>query len=254
MKPLMKLFKANANRGTLRADAKENAIYLYDMICGDSMEAEWFGGTSPKQFVDLLATMNGDVALHINSPGGDVFGGQAIAAAIRGYSGKVTAYIDGVAASIASIIAVTCDKVVMAPGSMMMVHKAWTIQIGNSEEMMETASLLNKIDGLLAQSYATKAGGDVATFTQLMADESWLTPDECVASGLCDEISEAAPKAQAKWDLSAFEKAPKQDIEALVNERAAKLVAEIEAKETLAIVESEHRARKHRVLMLTKAA
>lgn len=249
MKQLLQLFKANAKRGSLRADASENSIYLYDMICGDSMEAEWYGGTSPKQFVDALAGMKGPVALHINSPGGDVFGGQAIAAAIRGYEGEITAYVDGVAASIASIIAVSCSKIVMAPGAMLMIHNAWTIGIGNASDFRETASLLEKIDGLLAQAYAAKAGSDVAAFQKLMADESWLTPDECKELGLCDEISEAAPKAQAQWDLSAFAKAPAAKID-----EAAKAEAEAQAKTIADQEEHERRIRQHAALMLAKAA
>jgi ATP-dependent Clp protease protease subunit len=93
-----------------------------------------------------------------------VFAGVAMAQAIRAYPGKVTAHVDGLAASAASAVAVAADEAVMAPGSMMMIHNAWTIALGNRHDFMELAALLEKIDGDLAQAYAKRSGGDAAEF------------------------------------------------------------------------------------------
>jgi ATP-dependent Clp protease protease subunit len=110
MRPLklLNLLKANAKRGEFRAEG--NTIYLYDVIVACDADAEWFGGVSAESFVKTLSAMSGDVNLHINSPGGDVFAGVAMAQAIRSYDGKVVAHIDGLAASAASAVAVAATK------------------------------------------------------------------------------------------------------------------------------------------------
>lgn len=209
MKNLWNLLKANANRGTFKAEG--NTIYIYDVIVGSDLEAEFFGGIAPSPFIAALKGMTGDVHLRINSPGGDVFGANAMAQAMREYDkGQIVAHVDGVAASAASVLAVTAGETVMAPGSMLMVHNAWTMALGNRNDLLETAALLEKIDGMLAQTYATKSGGKVADFAAMMDAETWFTPEEAVAAGLANSIAEVKQKpAQASWDLSVFAKAPK---------------------------------------------
>lgn len=210
MKNLWNLYKANAKRGTFKAEG--NTIYIYDVIVGSDFEAEFFGGVAPKPFIDTLKGMSGDVHLRINSPGGDVFGANAMAQAMREYQGgKIVAHVDGVAASAASVLAVTADETVMAPGAMLMIHNAWTMSIGNRNDLLETAALLEKIDGMLAQTYATKSGGKASEFAAMMDAETWFTPEEAVASGLATSVAEPKPKAApaSMWDLSAFANAPK---------------------------------------------
>lgn len=203
---LRALLQANAKRGSFRAEG--NTIYIYDVIVADEFEAEWFGGVCPRAFIDALSGMNGDVAIRVNSPGGDVFAAVAITQAMREYSGTITVHVDGYAASAASVIAVASPKVVMAPGSFMMIHKAWTIALGNSDDFLATAELLEKVDGSIADSYAVKSGGETTHFLDLMAAETWFTATEAVAAGLADEVAQDKPKALAKWDMSAFEAAP----------------------------------------------
>ena len=94
---------------------------------------------------------------------------------------------------------------------MMMIHKAWSIALGNADDFMATASLLEKIDGTIAETYvaaAAKRGKEGADFEALMAAETWLTGAEAVEVGLADSIAEDGPKASATWDLSAYDKAP----------------------------------------------
>lgn len=199
---LFNLLASNAKRGEFRAEA--NTLYLYDVIVGSDAEAEFWGGVSPEAFAKTLSGMEGDVALRINSPGGDVFAGVAIAQAIRAYPGKVTAHVDGLAASAASAVAVAADNVVMAPGSMMMIHNAWTMAIGNRHDFMDLAALLEKIDGELAQAYAKRAGGDAETFAAMMDKESWLTADETVSLGLADAVAQEKTTQAKAWDLTAY--------------------------------------------------
>jgi ATP-dependent protease ClpP protease subunit len=206
---LFNLFSANAKRGTFKAEG--NVIYIYDVIVGSDAEAEYFGGVSPEAFARTLLSMTGPVSLRINSPGGDVFAAQAMKVAIGAYPYPVTAYVDGYAASAASVIAIAADKCIMDAGSMMMIHNAWTMAVGNSADLMKTADLLSKVDGTLAQAYADKAGGDASGFAALMATETWFTGDEALSAGLCDEVAASGIKAESPskiWDLSAYDAPP----------------------------------------------
>lgn len=204
---LIDLLGANRARGQVSVEA--NVIYLYDFIAGSKEEAKYWGGMSAEDFTAMLAGMSGEVHLRIDSPGGDVFGGRAIAQAIREHDGKVIAHIDGLAASAASFIAIAADEIIAAPGAFMMVHKAWSLAMGNADDFTATAALLDKIDLSIAASYAARGEGDSIFWLDKMANETWLTGDEAQALGLVDKvIDEAAPKDRAAWDLSAFDNAP----------------------------------------------
>ncbi|MDF0540792.1 Clp protease ClpP [Sphingobium sp. H39-3-25] len=209
---LLNLYRRNAKKGA-GIVAEGNVIYLYDYIAGSESEAEWWGGISAEGFTRQLMGMDGDVSVRIDCPGGDVFGGRAIAQAMREYSGKITCHVDGLAASAASYIAIAGDHVVAAPGAFIMIHRAWTLMMGNAVDLRAEAALLEKIDGTIAASYAAKAGGD-ADWLALMDAETWFTGEEALAAGLIDEvISETAGKAEnaigrKAWNLSAFDHPP----------------------------------------------
>jgi len=203
----VKMRLANKGRGQFKAEA--NTLWLYDAIAGSDEEAAWFGGVSPTAFIEQLAAMSGDVVIRVNSPGGSVFGAQAMVAAIRQHKGKVTAQVDALAASAASVIAVNCAECVMVPGAMLMIHKAWGMTVGNCDDMRQTADLLDKIDGTIADAYAKKTGCTQAEALALMAAETWMTAQEAVDAGYADSVLEADTQApQARWDLSAFARAP----------------------------------------------
>ncbi|MCW2086717.1 UNVERIFIED_ORG: ATP-dependent protease ClpP protease subunit [Bradyrhizobium japonicum] len=212
---LLNLLAANRKRGSFRAETSNsgNVIEIYDVIVSSEIDAEWFGGVAAPAIGRALKGMTGTVHMRINSPGGDVFAGVAIAQFMREYDGDIIVHIDGYAASIASIVAIAGDKVVMAPGAMMMIHKAWTFGFGNSDDLLATAELLEKIDGQLVEAYVKRAGGKTSAddFAAMLKAETWFTPQEAIDAGLCDEVApdKDKPEAQALWDLSAFERAPK---------------------------------------------
>jgi ATP-dependent protease ClpP protease subunit len=206
---LLNLLRNNAKRGEFKAEG--NTIYLYDVIVSSKEEADWFGGVDAETFVQTMKGMKGDISLRVNCPGGDVFAARAMAQAIREHDGTVTAHVDGYAASAASFVTSVADKTVMGPGSMLMIHKAWSLALGNADDMMATASLLEKIDGTIVETYEAAAksrGKDVSDFAGLMSRETWLTGVEAIDLGLADEVAEASPKNAAKWDLSAYDNAP----------------------------------------------
>lgn len=198
-----------------RIDAKgrEASLYLYDMIVSSDADAEWFGGVSAESLVQQVDALDVDVIhLRINSPGGDVFAGTAIGAALSRHKARVVAHVDGLAASAATAIAVAADELVMAAQAMFMIHNAWTIAIGDKNDFLETAALLEKVDGTLASAYAGKTGKKLEDLKAAMDAETWFTAQEAVDYGFADSIEkdkEDDEGAKATWNLSAFSKAPK---------------------------------------------
>jgi ATP-dependent Clp protease protease subunit len=204
---LRNLLISNANKGGgIRQDL--DTIEVYGPIVGEDEEAEWFGGVSLGQFRAALSAVAGETHLRINSPGGDVFAGRAMAQLIREHGYDVIAHVDGAAASAASLLVVAATKAVMAPGAMLMIHNAWTLTMGNAADHAATAELLAKVDGGLAATYAGRGHGDAAHYAALMSAETWFTPEEALAEGLVDEVVEDRPKASKSWDLSAYSAAP----------------------------------------------
>lgn len=193
-----------------KADTNEVEIFLYDHIVSSEDEAEWWGGVAPESFVKAVYAVDKDATIHlrINSPGGSVFAARAMEQALRDHKGKVIVHIDGLAASAATFIAMAGDEVIMAKGAMFMIHKAWTGMWGNANDLRKEADLLDKIDGTLADTYASKTGKDLGQIAAWMAEETWFTADEALEHGFATSIAETEAKASV-WNLSAYDKAPK---------------------------------------------
>lgn len=196
--------KAAPKAFSVRADGDGMRIDLYDVI-------DDYYGVSAADFVAALNGIKaGPIALHVNSPGGDVFAARAMVAAIAAHPSTITAHIDGLAASAASYVAMACDSVVMQDGAMMMIHNAWSISMGNAIDMRATADLLDKIDGSIVNDYARKTGLPTDEIKQMMAAETWLDAGEAVAKGFANSIAQnvKGAKAQNAWNLSAYANAP----------------------------------------------
>lgn len=169
----------------IKAKSKEKAeISIMDEIGG------W--GISAQQFAKDLKNL-GDlkhIDLHIHSPGGSVFDGIAIYNLLKNHSASKTVYIDGLAASMASVIAMVGDPVVMPKNAMMMIHKPWGIQGGDAEDMRKYADLLDKIENTLIPAYAEKTGKSPEELAEMLKEETWLTGEECVEQGFADKLAE----------------------------------------------------------------
>lgn len=191
------------------ADGDSASIYLYDVIGYDFWSG---GGVTAKQFARDLQALNGKALnLHINSPGGDVFEGRAMAAALQSYSGKVVAHIDGLAASAASALVMHADEIVMMDGSFMMIHNGWTVVMGDRHSLLETAGLLEKIDASIIDDYSKRATADREQLAAWMDAETWFTATEAVDNGFADRIATTSDKGSAKasaWNLAAYEHPP----------------------------------------------
>jgi ATP-dependent protease ClpP protease subunit len=169
-------------------------------------EISWWG-ISAQEFCDELAAIEGDVEVHINSPGGLAFDGMTIYNALASRSGGVTTVVDGLAASAASTIAMAGRPRVMSPGSMMMIHDASGLCIGNELDMLDTAKLLGKLSGNIASIYAAHSGTPADQWRETMRGEGWYTAQEAVDAGLADEVAKKAsddPEDSAAWDAGIF--------------------------------------------------
>jgi ATP-dependent protease ClpP protease subunit len=187
-------------------------ILLYDEIGEDP----WFGtGVSAKAFAeDLSAVDTAEVHVRLNSPGGNVFEGIAMMNALRRHNAKVTVFVDGLAASAASIVAMGADEVVMSRQAELMIHDAWGVAIGNAKEMQTMADDLNRASDNLAAAYKDKAGGTVSDWREAMQAETWYSDKEAVAAGLADRVEPsktASDKAKARFNLSVFAYAGRAD-------------------------------------------
>jgi ATP-dependent protease ClpP protease subunit len=191
------------------ADGDTTPVYIYDEI------GMW--GTSAEGFVEQLMTIKTEnIDLHLNTPGGDMFDGLAIFNSLKQHPAHVRTYVDALAASAGSFIALAGEHVVMARNARMMIHDAAAITWGNAEDMREMAVLLDDFSDNIADIYARKAGGDAAEWRELMKAETWYNAKEAVSFGLADEMTdpdEDAEEATDKWDLSLFNHAGRQNAE-----------------------------------------
>lgn len=228
--------------------ADEATIYIYDEI------SSW--GVSAKQFVkDLNEVTAKTIKLRLNSPGGNVFDGAVIHNALKEHSATVKVMVDGLAASIASVIAMAGDSIHMASNSMMMIHKAWTYAAGNADEMRKTAELLDKVDETIVNTYANRTAKGMDAIKKMMADETWMTADEAKSHGFADTIGddEQDENAKASFDIAKYNyaKVPQaileqygkrhnehseRDIEQLLRDAG---VSRAQAKAAVAVIRSE---------------
>lgn len=173
-------------------------IYIYGDVEGDSYD--WWtdeiieSETSANHFRNELAKYPNvsNIDIFINSNGGSVFEGTAIYNQLKRHKAYKTVYIDGFACSIASVIAMCGDKVVMPKNAMMMIHNAWMGVVGNANELRKAAEDLDQINKGNRQAYLQKVGDklDETKLIELLDKESYLTAEECLAYGLADEYAE----------------------------------------------------------------
>lgn len=185
-------FKAEGN--------KRAKLDLYGIISSTSWWDDEISATSFKSDLDALGDID-ELDVYINSDGGDVFAGQAIHSMIKRHKAKVTVYIDGIAASIASVIAMAGDKVIMPRNAMMMVHNPWSYATGNAERFRKMADALDNIRESMIAAYEDRTGLPRDEIISLLDAETWLSADQAVEKGFADEI-EQSKEVAASIDAS----------------------------------------------------
>ncbi|MCD9062744.1 head maturation protease, ClpP-related [Staphylococcus chromogenes] len=180
-------------------------------IYGEIIDESWRMSdteTSAPSFKDALKELKDvkQITVNINSGGGDVFSGVAIHNMLKSHKAHVTVKIDGLAASIASVIAMAGDKVIIPRNAMLMIHNAWTFAVGNASDLRKQAEDLEKINSVVINSYLDKNPNiDEDKLRSLMDDETWLTAQEAKDLGLVDVIAEPN-KAAANITKSQIER------------------------------------------------
>lgn len=170
----------------IKARGKNEAEIRIDGEIGEN----WFGdGLTSKSFGEQLAKL-GDVQkviVKMNSPGGAVHDGISIYNQLRNHGARIEVLVEGLAASIASIIAMSGDTIRMGTGAMMMIHSPWTFALGNADEMRQVADVLEKHEQALIDVYAKRSGEDREDIKKMLAAETWMTGPEAMDLGFCDE-------------------------------------------------------------------
>lgn len=198
-------------------NAEVTEILIYDEI--------GFWGIMAADFVrDLQMVTTPKILVRLNSPGGDVFDGLAIFNALVAHPAEVQVHIDGLAASMASVIMLAGDTVTAAESAFVMIHNPWSIVIGDAAEMRQMADLLDKVGGQIVSLYAGNTGKDIAAIADWMSAETWFTAAEAKSAGFVDDVRDeplAAPTPSTAasaagrrerlraFDLTAFRNPPK---------------------------------------------
>lgn len=185
---------------------KTGEIWLYDQV-GEG----FFGGMSAKTFVAEMNKLGqvDTINLHINSPGGSVFDGVAIYNSLKSHPARVLVDVDSVAASIASLIAMSGDEIRMAANAMMMLHNPSGIVFGDADRMRKTADTLDQVKGVIASTYAKRTGKKESEVMTMMSEETWMTAAEAEQEGFADVVTEEQRIAAcAGFDFSNFKRPP----------------------------------------------
>lgn len=182
---------------SIKAKANASAeIYIYEDV-GES----WFGGVTAKQFAADLRALGSvqTIDVRINSAGGDVFDGLAIYRQLVDHSARVICHIDGLAASIASVIAMAGDEIRISEAGFVMIHDAWGFAVGNAADMRQMADLLDTTSGSITDVYVARTQGERASIRSWMEDETWFTGAEAIEHGFADSM-DANLKVAARFD------------------------------------------------------
>lgn len=178
-------------------------IDIYDEIS--------FFGITARDFIGELQNVRAStIDLHLNSPGGDVADGTAIYNALVQHPAVVNVTVDGIAASIASVIAMAGDDIAMAAGATMMIHEPFAMVIGNAADMAKAIEMLDMFGESIAGIYAARAGGTPEEWRARMLDETWYTAQAAVDAGIADRVL-ASKAAKNAFDLSVFRHPPTEE-------------------------------------------
>lgn len=206
--------------------AEKAEIWIYEYIGEDFWTG---GGVTAKNFQkELSAVKASQIDLHINSPGGDVFDGITIYNLLKQHPANVTTYIDGLAASIASVIALAGNQIYMAENALFMIHNPWGMTMGDASDMRKMADSLDKVRDSISISYASKTGKEADEINALMDAETWMDADEAMEFGFIDNVTEKMDMAACAKFIPMMAKAGFKRIPETINQKQAPTVKDAE--------------------------
>ena len=170
-------------------DAETGEVFLYGVITDE----KWFDeDVTPSWFKDQVAKLKNmkNINLYINSPGGGVFAGMTIYNIINRLTADVTAYIDGLAASIASVVAMAADKIIMPKNALMMIHNPVGIAMGYADDLRKEADLLDRVKISIMSTYKDRTKKEEKKIFDMMDAETWMTGEEAVKNGFADVLED----------------------------------------------------------------
>ncbi|MEI4234873.1 head maturation protease, ClpP-related [Roseovarius sp. D22-M7] len=193
---------------TIRARDTGAEVLIYDEIGAY--------GVSAKGFLAELGALPDDapIDLRLNSPGGSVFDAVAIHNALSRHKGSVTVWIDGIAASAASYVAMAGDEIVMPENAFLMIHDPSGLVMGTASDMRDMAGTLDKIAASMRRGYAARSGKPEAEIAAFLAAETWFDAAEALAAGLATRLAEPV-RIAAAFDIGRFRNAPPELVEAV---------------------------------------
>lgn len=204
----------------------ETEVWIYDEI------GPWFAVTA-KDFVRALQDVQtSTIKLRLHSPGGEIFDSIAIYRALLDHPARVDVYVDALAASSASVIAMAGDRIVMSRHARMMIHEPYGLVLGDAGDMRDLAAQLDSLGDEIASIYQERAGGTVSEWRDKMRAETWFTDQGAVDSGLADELGEPATKVTNHFDLSVFARVP-EDLQHAYREPETREMTRREAEQAL---------------------
>lgn len=217
-------------------------VWIYETVGEDFWSG---GGVSAKKFQEELSAIKSkQIDLHINSPGGAVFEGVAIYNLLKQHPANVTTYIDGIAASIASVIALAGNEVFMAANALFMVHNPSGIVMGSAADMRKTADLLDKVRGTISGVYSKKSGKTDEEISAILDDETWFTADEAKEFGFIDGVTDEMDLAACAKFVPVMTKAGFKHIPKIGAAPAAKVPSAKDAEKSLRDVGFSHKQAK----------
>ncbi|OAI31084.1 hypothetical protein A1351_22135 [Methylosinus sp. R-45379] len=196
----------------MKAAGNRGEITLYQDIGQPGFFSD---ATSAESFAKDLKALGrvSTIDCRINSPGGNVFEGLTIYNLLAAHPAKVICHIDGLAASIASVVAMAGDEIEIADNGMMMIHDAWGMAVGTASEIRKTADVLDSVTETIASTYVKRSGQKMDKIRAMMVAETWLTADECKAAGLADRVVDNMKVAACAFDAKRFRNAPRRMLE-----------------------------------------
>ena len=194
-------------------------IWIYEMIGEDFWSG---GGVTAKNFQKELSAIKAtQIDLHINSPGGEVFDGIAIYNLIKQHPANVTTFIDGLAASISSVIALAGDEIFMAENALLMIHNPCGMEVGDANDMRKMAERLDIVRDSISKAYTSKTEQTEDEINALMDAETWMTADDAMELGFVDEITEKMDMAACADFVPIMAKAGFKKIPEAIDKKAA---------------------------------